>query len=73
MNDYRREEQTTTVVRHTMPTPVNWVEVQKLLRVVIQDMGYGTLREEPADDQIWYEVGDDEIAICYKLTESTSR
>lgn len=66
MNDYRREERTTTVVRHSMPTPVNWVELQKLLRLVIKDMGYEH-RSEPADDQIWYEVGDDEIFICYEL------
>lgn len=68
MIDYQREEVTVTTVRHTVSTPVNWVEVQKLLRVVLQDMGYGG-DTEPADDLIWYEVGDDELAICYHSTD----
>lgn len=66
MNDYRREERTTTIVRHSMTVPVNWVEMQKLLRIVIKDMGYEH-RSEPADDLIWYEVSDDEVVICYEL------
>lgn len=76
MNNYFRQERTRTVVRHVIELPVNWVEMQKLLRVVISDMGHGPRAEgdagEPADDKIWYEVGDNDIALCYELVSGTS-
>jgi cephalosporin-C deacetylase-like acetyl esterase len=72
MNDYYRQERTVTTVRHVMPLPVNWVEMQKLLRVVIQDMGYGGEQGEPADDLIWYEADENELALCYELVSGTN-
>lgn len=71
MTDFHREERTVVTVRHVVPAPVNWAEMQKLLRVVIRDMGYGGDKGEPADDLIWYEVGDDDIALCYELVSGS--
>jgi hypothetical protein len=67
--DFRREVKTVTTVRHVVETPVNWIEVQKLLRTVLQDMGYGH-DAEPADNLVWYETTDETLAICYRAAES---
>lgn len=72
--DYFREERTRTTVRHVVEMPVQWVDMQKLLRIVITDMGYPTPNEaEPSDDAIWYEIeSEGYIAICYELTTGIS-
>lgn len=71
-----REERTRTVVRHVVEAPVQWVDMQKLLRIVVRDMGYDPVSSgatEPSDDAIWYEIEDEGyIAICYELTTGTS-
>ena len=68
---YFREERTRTVVRHVVEAPVQWVDMQKLLRIVVRDMGHETT--EPFDDAIWYEVEDEGyIAICYELATGIS-
>jgi hypothetical protein len=66
--DFHREERTRTVVRHVIAAPAHWTDVQKLLRVVIQDMGYplASGSPEPSDDAIWYEIADDSLALCYR-------
>jgi hypothetical protein len=63
---YYREERTRTVVRHVIETPAMWTDVQKLLRTVLRDMGRDG-HPEPGDDEVWYEVDDDSLAICYEL------
>ena len=69
--DFYRQERTRTVVRHVIAAPAMWTDVQKLLRVVLRDMGYCNPTGQPSDDQVWYEVGDDELAICYELVSGT--
>lgn len=67
--EYRREETTTTVVRLRIATPANWNDVSQvwwharaeLMRS--EGLPEGTT---PADDAIWYEPGDEDIAVCFE-------
>lgn len=69
MRDYVRLEVKSTVVRHGFVTPVNWVDVQKLLRIVLQELGKNE-GAEPYDDELWYETDDDHLYLCYQLEGS---
>lgn len=63
MRDYKRTEETTTTVKHGFELPVNWTDVQKLLRIVLQEYGADG---EPFDDELWYESDGEVLSLCYK-------
>lgn len=67
--DIKREEVTTTVVRLRISTPAHWTDVSKVLhwarREVMEAAGLPA-DGIPADDAIWYEPGDEDIAICFE-------
>lgn len=67
MRDFDREERTATTVRHSMTMPVNWMDMQRLIRVSVEDMGRERL---PADDELWIEATDEEIAVVYTRPEA---
>lgn len=69
--DYYRQERTKTVVRHVVQTPVNWVDLQKLMRIAFRDAGY-TGDREPPDDVFWWETEDDELALCCELVSGSN-
>lgn len=68
---YRREETTTTVVRLRIQTPAHWNDVAQVWwHARAELMRSQGLPEDttPADDAIWYEPGDDDIAVCFEKT-----
>lgn len=69
MRDYRVTRETTTVVKRTMDTPVNWTDIAKMQSQVIDE--WNALHDrtgEPFDNVIWFESDEDTISICYRET-----
>ena len=70
MIDYKWTEITTTVIHYTVKTPVNWVELDKLLSVVHVAYRDHT-GANPSDESIWIESTDESVSICFKKITST--
>lgn len=62
----RREEVTTTVVKLWCKAPVEWVGLSQVWTNAKIELNEGrNLDRTPCDDEIWYEPGDEEIAVCF--------
>lgn len=65
MADYTRRDITTVVRRYTLPSPTHWVEVEKVMAAISNDLsGQSTF-----DDTVRVEAWDDEIRFTYTLED----
>lgn len=70
--EYSREEVTTTVVRLRIKTPAHWNDVSQVwwhARHELNEFKGRPADTTPYDDEIWYEPGDEDIAVCFERTE----
>lgn len=67
--EYSVEEVTTTVVRYRIKTPANWNDVDQMWHHARMALNKHKGRDHiatPCDDEMWYEPGDEDLAVCFK-------
>lgn len=65
MADYTRRDITTVERRYELPSPTNWVEIEKVLSAIKNDLA----GQRTYDDTVRVEAWDDEIRFTYRISQ----